>query len=129
MAEEKPKESLYDLVKRLAETANPPIPAEQARAIVKAVQSEQQRAAATTNTVDNQQANIWLAEHWKSRECPVCKENDWGMAPTFAHIPMSFLGRYSAVRSFPCVVLTCRNCGNTLFFNAVAMKLLPEGAE
>jgi len=88
-----------------------------------------QRRAAETNTVDNDAANQWFREHWKDRKCPICQQVTWAMAPTFAHVATSLLGRHSPVSSFPCVVLTCRVCGNTLMFNAVIMNLLPEGAE
>lgn len=88
-----------------------------------------QKKAAETNEVNETAANEWLKEHWQDRTCPVCKIVTWAMAPNFAHIPMSLLGRHTPSTSFPCVVLTCRNCGNTLFFNAIAMKQLPAGAE
>lgn len=88
-----------------------------------------QKKAAETNAVDSELANQWLNKHWKKRNCAICDQVTWAMAPAFAHVPMSLLGRHSPVHSFPCVVLTCRICGNTLFFNAIAMDLLPEGAE
>jgi hypothetical protein len=88
-----------------------------------------QKKAAETNLVDEGLANLWLNEHWKDRNCAICRVVTWAMAPQFAHISFARPGAVGAPPSFPCVVLTCRNCGNTLFFNAVAMKLLPEGAQ
>ncbi len=91
------------------------------------------KRAAETNLVDEAAANEWFKEHWKDRTCAICKEVTWAMSPEFAHVPLTRIriGQMggSFVRSFPSVVLTCRVCGNTLFFNANAMKLLPEGSE
>lgn len=86
-----------------------------------------QKKAAETNVVDEVLANQWLTKHWKSRNCTICGEVTWAMAPQFAHISFARPGVVGAPLSFPCVVLTCRVCGNTLFFNAVTMQLLPEG--
>jgi hypothetical protein len=88
-----------------------------------------QKRAAETNQVDQSLADQWFRDHWKNRNCAICQEVTWSMAPDFAHIPMNLIWRHSPVRTFPCVVLTCRACGNTVFFNANAMKLLPEGSE
>jgi hypothetical protein len=93
------------------------------------VKAAEQKRAAETNQVDDASANQWFREHWKDRRCAICQSVTWAMAPSFAHVPTSRLWRHAAATSFPCVVLTCRICGNTLFFNAVAMKLLPEGSE
>jgi hypothetical protein len=89
-----------------------------------------QKRASETNTVDNASANAWFNDHWKgTRNCSICQSVNWAMTTQFAHVSLSLLGRYAPVRMFPCVVLTCRTCGQTLFFNAVVMGLLPEGAE
>jgi hypothetical protein len=98
------------------------------------VKEAAQKKAAETNVVDRDLANQWLDKHWRKRNCAICEQVAWAMAPAFAHVPMELMGRgpvgtYQPVRSFPCVVLTCRICGNTLFFNAVAMDLLAAGAE
>jgi hypothetical protein len=86
-----------------------------------------QKKASETNAVNEALANEWFKQHWKDRNCSVCGVVTWAMAPQFAHISFARPGVVGAPPSFPCVVLTCRNCGNTLFFNAVTMKLLPEG--
>jgi hypothetical protein len=93
--------------------------------------SERKRAAAESNGVDNLAAAKWFDDHWPyPRVCTTCaKQEFWVMSPVFAHIPLSLLGRHAPVRSFPAVVITCRNCGNSLFFNAVVMQLLEAGAE
>jgi hypothetical protein len=96
-------------------------------------QKDAQKKAAETNQVNEAAANEWFREHWKDRACPICKQVSWAMAPDFAHIPVARIrvgqvgGSY--VRSLPTVALTCRVCGNTLFFNALIMGQLPEGSE
>jgi hypothetical protein len=154
MADEKPKDSVSDYLAKLTELTktlgenkekreefsknlglfaqtssgfSPEILEAVRRALL---QTDAQRLAAETNKVDNALANAWFANHWpQPRHCPVCRSNNWAMAPTFAHVPLGPVGKYQPVRTFPCVVVTCQTCGNTLFFNGVTMKLLPEGAE
>lgn len=99
------------------------------------LESDKRKKAAETGVVDNAVANAWFNDHWKQpRQCPVCSQSTWGVAPTFAHIPLTQVGKglvgtYQPVQTFPCVVVTCRTCGNTLFFNAIVMGLLPSGTE
>jgi predicted nucleic-acid-binding Zn-ribbon protein len=89
-----------------------------------------QKHAAETNLVDVELANIWFAKHWpEPRKCPICSQNNWGMSQVFAHTALSPLGRHTPVLTTPSVTVTCRNCGNTLFFNAIIMGLLAESAE
>ncbi|MGC2494657.1 hypothetical protein [Candidatus Binatus sp.] len=96
-------------------------------AIKKLLEQDNQKKAAETNVVDSTAANEWLNKHWKTRNCPICGIVTWAMAPQFAHVSFARPGVVGAPPSFPCVVLTCRNCGHTLFFNGVVMGLLPEG--
>jgi hypothetical protein len=119
---------LEEVLKLLAERGKP-VTLEGLKALLEPAAAAQKRAA-ETNQVDDALAAQWFREHWKDRNCPICKEVTWAMAPNFAHVPMVRIWRnHGPVASFPCVVLTCRVCGYTLFFNAIAMDLLPEGAE
>jgi hypothetical protein len=62
-----------------------------------------------------------------SRKCPICESENWGIAPTFAQLPTRPQKVIQApVRANPCVALICQTCGNTLFFNAIVMELLPK---
>ncbi|MGO9606124.1 MAG: hypothetical protein ACLQAT_22490 [Candidatus Binataceae bacterium] len=99
------------------------------------VDAEAKKKAAETNEVDLALANSWFAANWPGaqRKCIVCTHDNWVMGPKFAHVPMGLIGTgpvgtYQPVPTFPAVVVTCRTCGHTLFFNAIAMKLLPDGA-
>jgi hypothetical protein len=87
-----------------------------------------QKRALETNEVDFALANAWFAQHWEEpRNCPICKKVTWGIAPTFSQNPVSQLGLHMPPRTNPCVAVICRTCGNTLFFNAIIMGLLPQG--
>jgi len=95
-----------------------------------AIEVEIQKKAAETGRVDNAAMNKWLNQHWKTpRECPVCKQQDWGVVPQFAHVSLGLPGPQLRTRTYPCVAIACRICGNTLFFNAVIMGLLAKGEE
>jgi hypothetical protein len=118
---------LAEVLKLLAERGKP-VTIEGLKALLDPVAAAQKRAV-ESDQVDDTLANQWFREHWKDRTCPICRQVSWAMAPTFGHISMGLAGRHVPASSFPCVVLSCRVCGNTVFFNAVAMKLLPDGAE
>lgn len=118
---------LAEVLKALAERGKP-VTIEGLKALLDPIGAAQKRAA-ETNLVDDALANQWFREHWKDRKCVICGQVTWAMAPNFAHIPLNQIGMHAPVHSFPCVTLNCRVCGNTLFFNAVTMKLLPDGAE
>lgn len=83
--------------------------------------------------MDEVAANRWFEEHWpEPRSCPVCKNKNWGLISNFVNIPLEPVGTgpvgtYQPVRTAPFVGVICRTCGNTLFFNAVIMGLLPKG--
>jgi hypothetical protein len=99
--------------------------------IMAAVKAEGQKKAAETGEVDGDLTNAWLKDHWSldRRICPICGTNDWGLIPQFVHMSLGPLGPRLRPRTLPCVGLACRNCGHTLFFNALKMGLLAEGPE
>lgn len=145
MADEKPKDSqLADALKVLADRGTPlkepgdlekilatlSEPKDPLAALLAMARAETQKKAAETNDVDAGLANAWFDRHWKQpRKCPICEQVNWAMAPKFSHVSLDLLGRQRVPKTFPCVIVTCRTCGNTLTFNAVAMELLPNGAE
>jgi hypothetical protein len=99
---------------------------ERARKSIEEIQANIDRAG----QVDFARASAWFAEHWpEPRICPVCKQTSWGVAPTFAQVPVSQLGLHMPPRTNPCVAVACRTCGNTLFFNAIIMGLLPKSED
>jgi len=54
--------------------------------------------------------------------CSVCQHWDWDMADGFATIPLlSNVWTNDRKSGLPCAALVCKNCGNTLFINLVAL--------
>jgi hypothetical protein len=94
------------------------------------MRQQAQKDAAVSGNVNNALANQWFAEHWpQPRTCTVCRHAEWGLVPQFAHVALGPIGALMRTRTYPCVAVTCRTCGNTLFFNAVSMGLLPKGED
>jgi len=69
----------------------------------------------------------YLGEKWKKpSQCPVCQHTDWGITETTFEI-REFLGGSISVGGgsiTPIIVVTCDNCGNTLFFNAISLGIV-----
>jgi hypothetical protein len=106
---------------------SPDTPISELWELAERVKAAEQKRAADTNQVDNTAVNVWFTEHWKEpRQCAVCSQSNWAMAPRFTHIPMGPVGLHQPIPKLPCVVVTCQTCGNTLFFNALVMELLPK---
>ena len=77
---------------------------------------------------DQQHIIAWLKE--KAAEggevvCSVCKHIDWGLNIHLVAPPRTTIkgGMLMGGVAYPHIMLTCTNCGNTLFFNAIAVKL------
>jgi hypothetical protein len=63
------------------------------------------------------------------KECPVCKNTSWNLLEMVFELRETDMdgdteGTDSAI---PLVAILCKTCGNTLFFNALAVGLLSEG--
>lgn len=145
MADEKKEPGLSDLIKEILKTrphagtdlllgkpSGDRTPEQEAlwALFESAAKVDAQKRAAETGEVDNVLANKWFVDHWpQPRTCPVCKQNDWGLNPVFGHVSIGALGAQLRTRTVPMVMVTCRICGHTLFFNAVLMGLLQEGTE
>jgi RNase P subunit RPR2 len=73
--------------------------------------------------VDQKQAIEAIGRKWTARRaCPICEVVDWGVGDDLLRIWNS---QHRPV--YPCIAVTCQNCGHTIFFNAAALNLLPEG--
>ena len=71
----------------------------------------------------------WIEKHWKGEgRCPVCAENDrWQPGDHVVELRRFRPGATTPGRPVqPLVTVTCMNCGNTLFFSAVVLGLVPE---
>ena len=65
-------------------------------------------------------------------ECPVCHQRHWGISreiyETREFQNGVLLGR-TPISITPYVTMTCNNCGNTLFFNAIFLGLVNQNHE
>lgn len=74
-----------------------------------------------------QKALKWLKEKWprEKQKCECCDHNKWTIAQHLIY-PLSLGDRiYSKEETYPCVLIVCKNCGNSKLFNAVIMEVLP----
>ncbi len=74
-------------------------------------------------------AAAWIAKHHKDH-CPSCGEGPW-IVPEHLVQPVTLGADQSLVLGgpgYPQVMLLCRTCGHTLFFNAVVMGLIKPGS-
>ena len=57
--------------------------------------------------------------------CPLCGQNNWRVTTQVFQAPeFSYKGLLVGGASFPIIPLTCLNCGNTYFINALVAKLI-----
>jgi len=57
--------------------------------------------------------------------CPVCRHNEWAVYDTVFEIREFVGGGINVGTVIPCIVVTCKHCSNTLFFNAIKLGLVP----
>lgn len=65
-----------------------------------------------------------INKRWKrSKECSVCGEIKWNMSDNVFTLPQVGPGGQAGKKVYPVVVLTCGECGNSLFFNAMSLGI------
>jgi len=70
---------------------------------------------------DNAKIQSWWSQHWVNPvTCPVCKTTEWIQAPHVVNIPRHAVDAMTInTISYPHIVVTCKNCAPSMFFNAV----------
>ena len=69
-----------------------------------------------------------IGQHFLGRSCSVCHKNDWKVDAVlyevreFTVINVGF----ASETLLPVVVVTCANCGNLLFFNAMRLGVVGQ---
>lgn len=63
----------------------------------------------------------WIEERWPDRPCPVCGQIDWNISGPGQFQTFDTSGY--ARRHFPVVPIACKNCANTVLFNARIMGI------
>lgn len=72
----------------------------------------------------------WLEEKWSKdkRKCEMCNNENWALADELiTQFPFSPSQVQIGGKSFPLMILTCNDCGNTKFINAVVSKVVDTG--
>lgn len=76
--------------------------------------------------VDHLKVMDWIRKNWiKPSNCPICNMDDWGISDKIIEIrpiheqPESFSGNI-----YPYFFIFCRNCGYTIFVNAIIAGLI-----
>ena len=67
-----------------------------------------------------------LNEKWKNNPCPMCQTATWSTPAKIFEI-REFSGGslvVGGVPIIPIIPVTCQNCGNTIFINAITSNLL-----
>ncbi len=83
------------------------------------------------NIFDDEKKKIvfkWFEEKWpvNKHNCEICNNNTWSLAEDIVTaMPLYDKSIVLGGRSYPQVMLVCKNCGNTKYFNAVTMGLIP----
>lgn len=72
-----------------------------------------------------QKALQWITQKAPELQCECCHTRQWLMSEELT-TPVIFAGGFNiGGTAYPHLQITCTNCGNTKFFSAVVMGLLP----
>ena len=79
----------------------------------------------TAEETDKFQA--WINEKWHgSKICPVSGHNDWVLGDRLVAPPSIVHGKVALGGSvYPQIMMICRGCGYTIYFNAVLAGIVP----
>jgi hypothetical protein len=77
---------------------------------------------------DNEKLQRWWSEHWKTPViCPVCKTSEWIAAPHIVNIARHAPdANVNNSVSYPHVLVSCKTCAHSMFFNAVQIGVAPS---
>jgi hypothetical protein len=77
---------------------------------------------------DNEKIQNWWNQHWKGPViCPVCKTTEWTVTPHVVNIQRHAIDATVAnTVSYPHIIVTCKTCAHSMFFNAVQIGISPQ---
>lgn len=82
------------------------------------------------NKINGQELINYLNDKWHGARCPLCGEGNWSVTDKVFELREFNDGNFvlggpnSAIT--PVIPVTCANCGNTVFINALVTGLLKE---
>lgn len=67
-----------------------------------------------------------LSEKWQGRACPLCNSGPWSIGSEIFELREFHGGNLviGAGKIMPVIGITCDNCGNTVFLNAIKTGLV-----
>lgn len=73
------------------------------------------------NDKQQQLINVWLTNKWgANKQCPMCGHVSWSAGPMPGLVVRGANDSGDMMAGgYPCVVVTCTNCGNTILVNAI----------
>ncbi len=83
-----------------------------------------------SSSIDTKKLIKFIDDKWHASVCPMCGGGEWGVSEKvfelreFNEGNIVIGGSNSAVS--PVIPVTCRNCGNTVFINALSTGLLED---
>jgi hypothetical protein len=73
---------------------------------------------------DNDSIQRWWDRHWKDPViCPVCKTTDWSLSSHLVNIQFATDANASNTPTYPHIIITCKFCAHSIFFNAVQIGI------
>ena len=74
---------------------------------------------------DNDSIQRWWDQHWKEPViCPVCKTTDWSLSSHLANVQrFATDANASNTPTYPHIIITCKSCAHSIFFNAVQIGI------
>ena len=81
--------------------------------------------------IDEKKVTDFLKKKINAPNCPLCGSKDWNiMTRVFQAIEYNGGSSEKGNQAIPIMPLTCMNCGNTYFINALVAKFIePTGQE
>jgi len=75
---------------------------------------------------ERQKVDSWYRDKWVHKRCSICSSEDWILAD---HVVMpaiyTEMGIYTTGKmNYPQILISCRKCGLTLYFNAVTVGII-----
>lgn len=69
-----------------------------------------------------------LREKWQGRPCPMCGVGNWNVSDSIFELREFNQGNLvmGGGPIFPVIPVTCDNCGNSVFINAIVSKLVEQ---
>jgi hypothetical protein len=67
----------------------------------------------------------WLKEKWSNgQKCPICLHDDWFVGDQLFELKENEPEIPQTPSIMPVASVICKNCGHTVFFNALHIKLM-----